>query len=74
MTGNDYFSRGVSRSIAKSKMEVFVTKYNTWKLLTFVTKSSILHFAVVLNTSLFRVGYSLVRKVEKEAPDRMKIS
>lgn len=55
-------------------MEVFVTKYNTWKLLTFVTKSSILHFAVVLNTSLFRVGYSLVREVEKEAPDRMKIS
>ena len=45
-----------------------------WKPLTFVTKSSILDFAVVLDTPLFRMSYSLVTEVEKEAPNRMTIS
>ena len=45
-------SRGVSRTTAKSKFEIFVTKRNGWKPLTFVTKSSILDFAVVPDTSL----------------------
>ena len=41
------------------------------KPFTFVTKSSIQDFAVVVDTSLFRMGYSLVTEVEKEAPNRM---
>ena len=41
-----------SRTTAKSKLELFVTKTNCWKPLTFVTKSSILDFAVVPNRSL----------------------
>ena len=45
-------SRSVSRTTAKSRLEVFVTKVNGWKLLTFVRKSSILDFAVVPDTSL----------------------
>ena len=45
-------SRGVSRTTAKSKLELFVTKVNGWKPLNFVTKSSILDFAVVPDTSL----------------------
>ena len=45
-------SRGVSRTIAKSKLELFVIKVNGWKPLNFVTKSSILDFAVVPDTPL----------------------
>ena len=45
-------SRGVSRTTAKSKLELFVIEVNCWKPLTFVTKSSILDFAVVPDTSL----------------------
>ena len=45
-------SRGVSRTTAESKVELLVTKVNGWKPLTFVTKSSILDFAVVPDTSL----------------------
>ena len=43
------------------------------KLLTFFTKSSIWDFAVVVEMSLFRMGYSLATEVEKEAPNRMNI-
>ena len=46
----------------------------SWKPLTFVTKSTILDFAVVLDMPLFRMGYSLVTAIEKEAPNRMKIN
>ena len=45
-------SRGVSRTTAKYKLELFVTKVNGWKPLTFVTKRSILNFTVVPDTSL----------------------
>ena len=46
-------SRAVSRTTAKSKLELFVTKVNNgWKPLTFVTKSSILELPVVPDTSL----------------------
>ena len=45
-------SRGVSRTTAKSKLEPFVTKFNGWKPLTFVTKSTILDFGVFPDTSL----------------------
>ena len=45
-------NRGVSRTTAKSKMEVFVKKVNGFQLLTFVTKSFILDFAIVLDTTL----------------------
>ena len=58
--GNNYFRRVVSRTIAKSNMKLFVTKVNSWNPLTFFTKTSILDFAVVLDTPLFRMGYSLV--------------
>ena len=40
------------RTIAKSKLELFVTNVNGWKPLTFVTNSSILDFAVVTVMSL----------------------
>ena len=40
------------RTIAKSKLEFFVTNVNGWKPLTFVTNSSILDFAVVTVMSL----------------------
>ena len=43
------------------------------KSLTFFTKSSIWDFAVVVEMSLFRMGYSLATEVEKEAPNRMNI-
>ena len=36
------------------------------KPFTFVTKSSIQDFAVVVDTSLFRLGYSLVTEVERK--------
>ena len=45
-----------------------------WKPLTFFTKSSILDFAVLLDSPLLCLGYSLVTEVGKEAPNRMKIS
>ena len=45
-------NRGVSRTTAKSKMEVFVKKVNGFQLLTFATKSFILDFAIVLDTTL----------------------
>ena len=45
-----------------------------WKPLNFFTKSSILDFAILLHSPLFRLGYSLVTEVGKEAPNRMKIS
>ena len=46
-------SRAVSRTTAKSKLELFVPKVNNgWKPLTFVTKSSILELPVVPDTSL----------------------
>ena len=72
--GNNSFRRGVSRTTAESKMELFVTKVNDWILLTFVTKHSILDFVVALDRSLFRMGYSLVAEVETKASNRMKIS
>ena len=43
----------------KSKMKLFVTKVNDWKLLIFVTKSSILDFEVGLDTSLILVNYKI---------------
>ena len=42
-------SRGGSRTAATSKMESFVIIINGWKLLTIITKSSILDVAVVLD-------------------------
>ena len=45
--------KDVSGTTAKSKMELFVTKVNSFKPLTFVTKSSNLDFAVVPHTPLF---------------------
>ena len=44
--------RGVSRTTVKCKLEIFVTKINGWKPLTFVTKSSTLDFPVAPDTSL----------------------
>ena len=44
--------RGVSRATAGSEIEIFVTKVNGWKPLTFVTKSSTSDFAVVLDMPL----------------------
>ena len=46
----------------------------SWKPLAFVTKSTILDFAAVPDMPLFRMGYSLVTEIEKEAPNRMKIN
>ena len=71
---NNSFRRGVSRTTAESKMELFVAKVNDWILLTFVTKHSILDFVVALDTSLFRMGYSLVAEVETKTSNRMKIN
>ena len=62
----------LSRTIVKSKMEIFVTKVNSWIPLTSVTKISILDFVVVLETPVI-FGRTLVTEVEKEAPNRMKI-
>ena len=42
----------VSKTTAKSKMELFMAKVIRWKPLTFVTKRSILDFVVVLDTHL----------------------
>ena len=47
-----FMTESISRTIAKSKMELFVTNVTGWKSLTFVTKNSILDFAVVLDTPL----------------------
>ena len=44
----DYSSRGASRTAATFKMEFF----NYWKLLTVITKSSILDVATVLDPPL----------------------
>ena len=41
--------RGVSRTTARSEMEIFVTKVSGWKPLTFFAKSSMSDFAVVLD-------------------------
>ena len=45
--------KGVPGTTAKSKMELFVTKVKDFQPLFFVTKSSNLDFAVVLDTPLF---------------------
>ena len=45
--------RGESRAAATSKMEGFVIIVNGWKLLTIITKSSILDVAAGLDPSLF---------------------
>ena len=45
--------RGGSRAAATSKMEGFVIIVNGWKLLTIITKSSILDVAAGLDPSLF---------------------
>ena len=44
--------RSVSTTTAKSKMELFLTKANGFKPLIFLTKGSILDFAVVPETPL----------------------
>ena len=44
--------RDISSTIAKSKMELFVTIVNGWKSSTFVTKNSILDSAVALDKHL----------------------
>ena len=43
---------GVSRTTDKSWMELFVTKVNGWKLLSFVTASSIRSLVVIFVTPL----------------------
>ena len=43
----------------KSKMKLFVTKVNGWKLLIFVTKGSILDSMVELDASLILVDYKI---------------
>ena len=45
-------SRSVFKTSAKSRCELLVTNVNGWKPVRFVTKSSILDFAVVPGTSL----------------------
>ena len=49
-------SRGGSRTTATSKMEHFVMTVNGWKLLTIITKSSILDVAAVLDPPLVSVA------------------
>ena len=49
---NDTEPRGVSRTAATSKVELIVIIVNGWKPLTIITKSSTLHAAAVLDTSL----------------------
>ena len=44
--------KDVSGATGKSKMELFVTKVNGFQPLIFVTKTSSLHFTVVLDTPL----------------------
>ena len=44
--------RNGSRTAATSKMEHFVIIVNGWKLLTIITKNSILDFAAVLDPPL----------------------
>ena len=48
-----YWSKGGSRTVATSKMELFVTIVNGWKPLTIITKSSILDVAAVLFLQTF---------------------
>ena len=48
----EYSLRGRSRAAATSKMERFVVIVNGWKLLTIITKRSILDVAVVLGPPL----------------------
>ena len=48
-------SRDRSRAAATSKMECFVIIVNGWKLLTIITKHSILDVAVALNPPLHRM-------------------
>ena len=47
--------RDGSRTAATSKMEHFVIIANGWKLLTIITKSSILNVAAVLNLPLMLI-------------------
>ena len=49
---NSNKARGGSRTAAASKMEHFVIIVNGWKLLTIITKSSILDVAAVLDPPL----------------------
>ena len=49
---SNQFYRGRSRTAATSKMEHFVIIVNSWKLLTIITKSSILDVTVVLDLPL----------------------
>ena len=44
--------KGVSRATTECEMELFLIKDNGWKSQIFVSKSSILHFLVVLDTLL----------------------
>ena len=44
--------RGISRTTTKSEMELFVIKENGWKSKIFITKSSILDFALALGMLL----------------------
>ena len=48
-------SRGGSRTAATSKVELFVTIVNDWKLLTIIIKSSTLGVAAVLNPPLVNI-------------------
>ena len=43
----------------KSKMKLFVTKVNGWKLLILAKKSSVLDFVVGLDTSAMLVNYKI---------------
>ena len=52
-----YFSehrdfRGGSRTVASSKVELFMVIVNSFQLLTIITKCSILHVAAVLDPPL----------------------
>ena len=52
-------TRGVSRTVATSKMERFVIIVNGFQLLTIITKRSILDVAAVLDPSLLTSFYYL---------------
>ena len=53
------FTRGGPRAAATSKMERFVIIFNGWKLLTIITKRSILDIEAVLVPPLFPFGFQL---------------
>ena len=58
-------SRSRSRTAATSKMELFVIIFNSFQLLTIITKCSVLDVAAVLDPPLIRKGINYLNSVKK---------